>query len=58
MSARDREELLELSERVFSLPGLLPVELARLEKLLAMDRREYEASEDRHCLLGGDYSDL
>jgi len=58
MSARDKEEMLELGERVFALPGLLPAELARLEYLLAIDRREYEASEDRNCLLGGDYPDL
>lgn len=60
MSARDKEDLLELTERVCSGRSLSSLELRRLEHLQAQDRKEWEASQDlpRPFMLGGDFPDL
>jgi hypothetical protein len=60
MSARDKADLHELTERVCCGRSLSPVELRRLEHLQAVDRKEWEASQDlpRPFMLGGDYPDL
>lgn len=60
MSARDREDLRELTERVCCGRSLSSLEQRRLESLQAQDRKEFDASQDlpRPFMLGGDYPDL